>query len=121
MQAGTRAVPARVCLSSAVDWVPATVATLQRLQRTDEARELAERELAQAIAYGAPRRHGIAVATRAGLDPPLVALDGLGEAIAILEGAHARLDQARACVEASGLSCTDSAAATPLARRCRTG
>lgn len=97
--AGQRTSAAGVCLSAAVDWVPWAVLALRRLGRSTEAARLAERELREAVAYGAPRRHGIALATYANLDPTDQGPARLREAVDILGGCGARLEHARACVD----------------------
>jgi tetratricopeptide (TPR) repeat protein len=51
------------------DWVPSATLALTRLGRVEQATRLADRELQQATAFGAPRRLGIALATAGRLDP----------------------------------------------------
>jgi DNA-binding CsgD family transcriptional regulator len=99
LSAGARTIGVGLSLSTATDWVPATVAALSRLGRLDEARALADQELAEATAFGARRRRAVAVATCATLDPTDAGLERLREAIGLLEGSGARLEQARAAVE----------------------
>jgi DNA-binding CsgD family transcriptional regulator len=99
LEAGRRADAAQVCLSTAVDWVASASISLRRLGRHDDARRLADRELRQALSYGDPRRHGLALATRASLDLSDAGLVGLREAAEILDRCGARLERARVCVE----------------------
>ena len=63
-----------------------------------QAQEIAERELGQAIAFGAPRRHGIALSARGTLEPGADALVTLRRAVEILDRSPARLEHARALV-----------------------
>src|SRR6202044_3060688 len=67
--------------------------------RRDDARRLADRELREALRYGAPRRHGLALATSASLDLSEAGLVGLRDAAKILDRCGAQLDTARVCVE----------------------
>ena len=55
-------------LSVATDWVPAAARALVECGRSGEASELAARELAEAVAFGAPRRHGMALSLSGLLD-----------------------------------------------------
>jgi len=51
--------PAGWQLSVATDWVPDSSARAGGMRSLREARQLAARELADAVAFGAPRRHGL--------------------------------------------------------------
>lgn len=86
------------------DWASPAAAALAQLGRHEEARELAHRELAEAVDFGAPRRHGIALATLGRLESGPKGLVGLREAVRVLEPSPARLEYARALVNlGSGL------------------
>ena len=85
-------------LSVLNDWVPTATATLEKLGRREEARELAHRELADAVAFGASRRHGMALSVCGLLESGAEGLAWLREAVRILEGSQARLEHARALV-----------------------
>jgi DNA-binding CsgD family transcriptional regulator len=85
-------------LSVATDWVPTAVRALAESGRSREARELAARELAEAVAFAAPRRHGMALSLSGLLDPGEAGLARLHDAVAILEATPARLELARALV-----------------------
>ncbi len=69
-----------------------------RSSTSRQAQEIAGRELEQAIAFGAPRRHGIALSVCGTLDPGEHALVSLRQAVGILERSPARLEHARALV-----------------------
>jgi DNA-binding CsgD family transcriptional regulator len=99
MLAADRRMAAAGChLSVLVDWAPTATLALARLGRDDEARRLADRELADAVAFGAPRRHGLALSACGLLDQGEDGLARLRHAAAILEHSPARLAQARALV-----------------------
>ena len=85
-------------LGAQTDWAPATALGLVALGRRHEAQRIASRELAEAIAFGAPRRHGIALSLSGLLDTSDTALASLQHAVEILRNAGARLEQARALV-----------------------
>jgi DNA-binding CsgD family transcriptional regulator len=85
-------------LSVLTDWTPSAAAALVTLGRADEARRLASRELSEAAAYGAPRRHGIALTLSGSLDLGDEGLARLRQAVAILERTPARVEHARALV-----------------------
>jgi DNA-binding CsgD family transcriptional regulator len=89
--------PAKVRPS--IDWVPSATFALERLGRVKEAAHLAERELRQAIEFGAPRRHGIALATSGRLNPEPDGTERLMQAADILDRCGARLDHARARID----------------------
>jgi DNA-binding CsgD family transcriptional regulator len=86
-------------LSTLVDWVPAAVSALGRLGRAGEADELTARELDGAATSGAPRRHGLALATRGAFIGGEAGAAALGDAVEILDRCGARLEQARALVD----------------------
>lgn len=83
-------------LSVLIDWVPTAARALVQLGRQEQAQELARRELVQAEAFGAPRRHGIALSLSGLLDTSVDGLVSLEEAVRILERSPARLAHARA-------------------------
>ena len=85
-------------LSVLTDWTPAAASALVTLGRADEARRLAKRELSDAAAYGAPRRHAIALSLSGLLDPTDDGIARLHQAVAILERTPARVEHARALV-----------------------
>jgi DNA-binding CsgD family transcriptional regulator len=85
-------------LSVLTDWVPASTQASVALGRREEASRLAARELAQARAYGAPRRLGIAMSVVGALDSGATEPATAREAVEVLERAGARLEQARALV-----------------------
>jgi DNA-binding NarL/FixJ family response regulator len=80
------------------DWVPAAVGALIQLGRDEQARELCARELNDAVAFGAARRHGIALSLCGTLDPADSGLVQLRQAVEVLERSPARLEHARALV-----------------------
>jgi DNA-binding CsgD family transcriptional regulator len=86
----------RLHLSVLVDWVPNAATAFAQLGRIDEARELAARELADAAAFGAARRHGIALSVTGRLEAGDKGLALLREAVDLLESSPARLEHARA-------------------------
>jgi DNA-binding CsgD family transcriptional regulator len=119
LEADRRMAEHRLHLSVVADWVPATAAALAQLGRLGDARELAERELADAVAFAAPRRHGMILSASGLLDPGPAGLTSLGDAVALLEHSPARLEHARALVNlGSGLRARDERerAREPLAR-----
>lgn len=85
-------------LSVQTDWVPSAAPALVALGRKAQAVELVARELAEAVAFGAPRRHGVALSLSGLLEPSPNGLARLNEAVRILEHTPARLEQARALV-----------------------
>jgi DNA-binding CsgD family transcriptional regulator len=85
-------------LSVVSDWAPTAAIALARVGRDGEARRLAERELEDAVAFGAPRRHGMALSVCGLLDSGERGLARLREAVAELERSPARLEHARALV-----------------------
>jgi DNA-binding CsgD family transcriptional regulator len=86
-------------LSVGTSWVPSAVAALLALGRREEAVEIANRELAEAVAFGAAHLHGVALSVCGSLETGPAALTRLREAVAILELSEARLDYARGLVE----------------------
>jgi DNA-binding CsgD family transcriptional regulator len=85
-------------LSVDITWVPAAAHAMVVAGRREQAAELAQRELARAISFGAPRRHGIALSLCGSLQPGDQGLAWLREAVTILERTPARLDHARGLV-----------------------
>ena len=85
LDAGGRMTVAGYQLSVIVDWVPSAATALVRLGRHGDAGRLAERELADAVAFGAPRRHGMALSACGSLDTGPEGLAWLQEAVRILE------------------------------------
>jgi DNA-binding CsgD family transcriptional regulator len=98
VDADQRATSAGLHLSTFSDWWPSAAAGLARLGRRDEARVLAGRELADAVAFGSHRRHGIMLSVSGGLDPTAEGLAALRQAAAILERSPAELEHGRALV-----------------------
>jgi len=80
-------------------WRSAAALSLAELRRQDEARELASDEVRRAEAFGAARAIGIALRASALVGPPAERLEGLAEAVAVLEPSPARLEHARALVD----------------------
>jgi DNA-binding CsgD family transcriptional regulator len=114
-------------LSVLIDWVPIATTALAQVGRIDEARELAARELADAAAFGAARRHGIALSVAGRLEAGDRGLGLLREAVDLLESSPARLEHARALMNLGiGLrergerktARTPLAAALDIAHRC---
>jgi len=85
-------------LSVLTDWMPAAARALTQLGREEQAKEITGRELRQAVAFGAPRRHGIALSLWGTLDAGEQGLASLRHAVQILERSPARLEHARALV-----------------------
>jgi DNA-binding CsgD family transcriptional regulator len=79
-----------------VDWVPSATLALTRLGRHEQALQIADRELQEAAAFGAPRRHGIALATAGRLAPDREGASLLEAAAEMLAQCGARLEYARA-------------------------
>jgi hypothetical protein len=98
LDADRRMSSAGLQLSVLTDWVAAATRTLVHLGRQADAQEIAVRELEQAIAFGAARRHGIALSVCGSLDSGDDALVSLCRAVEILERSAARLEHARALV-----------------------
>jgi len=85
-------------LSVQTDWVPSAALALAELGRKAQAGELVARELAEAIAFGGPRRHGIALSLSGLLESSDDGLVRLHQAVELLGRTPARLEQARALV-----------------------
>ena len=85
-------------LSMLVDWVPQAALALEQLGRGDDAGLLADSELEEAVAAGAPRRHGMALSTSGMLQPGPLGLARLREAVDILASSPAELEHARALI-----------------------
>lgn len=98
LKADMRMASSGLQLSVLTDWVPTATLGLAQLRRREEAMELARRELADAVAFGAPRRHGIALSVCGSLDRGAKGLAWLREAVEILGRSSARLEHARALV-----------------------
>jgi DNA-binding CsgD family transcriptional regulator len=77
-------------------WREYKVRALAKLGRREEARELAEENLRLARHWGAPGTLGSAVRAMARVSDPAETLPYLEEAVAVLEGGTARLEQAKA-------------------------
>ena len=78
------------------DWARAAALGMAALGRGGEARELAARELSEAVAFGSPRRHGVALSLCGALHPGPEGLAWLREAVVVLERSPARLEHGRA-------------------------
>ncbi len=98
LDAAGRMAYAGLQLSVIVDWASDASRALAGLGRLDEALELADRELAEARVFGAPRRLGAALTMRGSLEPREGGLSMLAEAVSALEGSGARLEHARALI-----------------------
>ena len=79
-------------------WVPAAIGALVALGRDAEASMLAEQELAEARAFGAPGRYGVALSMSGTLDPGSGGLQRLREGVDVLARSPVRLEHARALV-----------------------
>jgi DNA-binding CsgD family transcriptional regulator len=80
-------------------WRPGAVEALLRAGRPDEARALADELVDRARVWGAPGTVGIALRTRALVDPVGTRTAGLEEAVAALRASPFRLELARTLVE----------------------
>ena len=98
LDADRRMTAARWQLTVLSDWVTAAVLALLQLDRAEQARKLAERELAEAVRFAAPRRHGIALALCGTLAVGGPNVSMLDQATRMLERSPARLEHARALV-----------------------
>jgi DNA-binding CsgD family transcriptional regulator len=98
LEADRRMTAAGCHLSVLVEWVATAVATLARLGRAEEAAAVAQRELAAARAFGAPRRMALALSTCGGLNSGPEGLAQLREAVEVLHDSPARLARAQALV-----------------------
>jgi DNA-binding CsgD family transcriptional regulator len=119
LEAERRATAAGCHLGALNDWMPAAAIALHRLGRREEATEVAARELEDAAAFGAARRHGLALSVCGLLDPSPEGLASLEEAVQILERSPARLEHARALMNlGTGLRARGAreAAREPLAQ-----
>jgi DNA-binding NarL/FixJ family response regulator len=87
---------ARVLNPAYSPWREYKVRALAKLGRDEEARELAEENLALARHWGAPGTLGAAVRTMARVSDPDETLPYIEEAAAVLDGSTARLEQAKA-------------------------
>jgi DNA-binding CsgD family transcriptional regulator len=98
LAADSRAHKAGSELSVVADWAPAAVGSLVALGRREEAAEIADRELAAAELFGAPRRHGMTLSLRGTIEDGERGLRQLEDGAAILERSPARLEHAGALV-----------------------
>ncbi len=98
LDADRRMAAAGYHLSVLSNWVPDAVQALSGLGRREEAVKLAANELADAIRFGAPRRHGIALSACGMLDDGAQGLAWLYESVATLEHSPARLEHARGLI-----------------------
>jgi DNA-binding CsgD family transcriptional regulator len=98
LEADRRMAAAGFQLSVITDWASTAALALARLGRHEEARQLAAREVADAVAFGAPPRHGVALSLSGLLEPGDPGLVRLHEAVGILQRTPARLEHARALV-----------------------
>jgi DNA-binding CsgD family transcriptional regulator len=96
LDAERRAAAAGCHLGVLNDWMPAAALALEGLGRREQAVEVASRELDDAVAFGAARRHGIAMSVCGRLDPSPAGLASLEAAVRILERSAARLEHGRA-------------------------
>jgi DNA-binding CsgD family transcriptional regulator len=85
-------------LSTRRDWVPVAALTLAELGQAEQARELAQRELAAANRFGSARRRGIALMISGLLDAGEHRVARLTEAVSVFEHSSARLEHARALI-----------------------
>ncbi len=107
---------AGMSLSAGTNWVPSAAAALVSLGRREQAVEIANRELAEATAFGAPHIVGIALSVCGSLGPGPAALAQLHEAVSILERSEARLDHAGALLNL-GVGLRDRGEREPARRR----
>jgi DNA-binding CsgD family transcriptional regulator len=98
MDADARCNAAGWSLSVLTDWVRSATLALLGLGRRDDAKRLANRELVQANAFGAPRRRGSALSVSGVLEPGAHGLALLRESVAVLQREGAALEHARALV-----------------------
>ena len=98
LDADRRMAAAGLRLSVQTDWVPSAALAIRELGRPAEAAELATRELADATAFGGPRRRGIALSLSGLLDSSDDGLARLHQAVEILARTPAQLERARALV-----------------------
>jgi ATP/maltotriose-dependent transcriptional regulator MalT len=80
-------------------WRSLASAALLALGDTEEARRLAEEEVALAAAFGAPGAHGRAMSALAALSDGAQAIELREEAVRMFESSQAALDRARALVD----------------------
>jgi DNA-binding CsgD family transcriptional regulator len=98
LEANGRMAAAGCHLSVLVEWAATAVWALARLGRTDEAVQVAQRELDAAVAFGASRRRALALSACGGLDAGPAGLAQLREAVELLHDSPSRLARARALV-----------------------
>ncbi len=87
---------------AAVGWRGRAVLTYARLGLGIQARKLAEEEIALARSWGAPVTIGCALAAASAVYPAAARLTLLREAVTLLDGSGALLEQARAHVRLGG-------------------
>jgi DNA-binding CsgD family transcriptional regulator len=87
---------------AAVGWRGRAVLTYARLGLGTQARKLAEEEIALARNWGEPVTIGCALAAASAVHPPAARLTLLREAVTMLDGTGARLEQARVQVRLGG-------------------
>lgn len=95
LEAECRMATAGCHLGVVIDWVCAAALALAQLGRRGEALELAARELSDAVEFGAPRRHALALSVSGLLDPGERGLTLLRDAVELLADSPARLERAR--------------------------
>jgi len=118
LEADRRMSAAGCHLSVLLDWSPVAAGALARLGRAEGAAAVARRELDAALAFGAPRRTALALASCGELDSGADGLVQLRQAVELLHDSPARLARARAMVSLGvGLRRRDEplAAREPLA------
>jgi DNA-binding CsgD family transcriptional regulator len=80
-------------------WRPEAALALHALDRDEEARAMADREIELATAFGAPRARGMALRARALVGARDERVELLTRAVEVLEASPARLELARAVVD----------------------
>ncbi len=98
LEADRQASAAACDLTVLVDWMPSATLGLVRLGRREQARAVANREVAAANAFGAPRRRGLAMLARGLVDDGDGGLASLRHAVEMLGQSGAELEHARALV-----------------------
>ena len=99
LEAHTRTAEAGLQLSAMVDWAGEATRALAQLGRLEEARNVAERELAEARACAAPRRLGMALAARGRLEPGSAGIALIEEGVSVLDTVAAPLEHAGALAD----------------------
>src|SRR6185437_5767004 len=98
LEADRRMSAAGCHLSVLLDWAAVAAGALARLGRAEQAAAIARRELDAALAFGAPRRTALALATCGELDSGAGGLAQLRQAVELLHDSPARLARARAMI-----------------------